>query len=168
MKVKFALAAMLFAMTAMAQQSARTLVPGDQRLSDVNINDLFGARNLRIIDVIDLAGNGKRQKMFGRIYYVEKTALVFYAVDLQDIKGNGAAFQAWGYDLSNKEKPENLGVFRMDNASLNRWVLRVNDPHILEHIDSVFVTVEDDPKGSSTPRGQKFLSAYLKATPNRS
>jgi len=32
----------------------------------------------------------------------------------------------------------------------------------------VFVTVEDDPKGSSTPRGQKFLSAYLKATPNRS
>jgi hypothetical protein len=144
MKVKLALAAMLFAVAAMAQQSARTVVTEDQRLNDININDLFGARDLRIVDIFDLASNGKPEKQFGRIFYAEKKALVFYAFDLQEIKGNGPAFQAWGFDQSTKEKPESLGVFTVENAS-----------------------VEDDPKGSPTPRGQRLLSAYLYAPPNR-
>ncbi len=149
-----------------AQQSSRS-VPGSQGSSDGDARDLFGARDLHIVDVYDVASNGETRRSYGRVYYAERKLLIFYAFDLQDKKRNrgAAAFQAWGYRQPNEEKPENLGLFSIDDASVNRWVLKVNNPRILEHIDAVFVTAED-PKGSPSPRGQRVMYANLAAPPN--
>lgn len=168
MRVKLAMVAALFAVATTAQQSARIVSSENQRFSNLNVNDLFGARDLRIVEVFDVASDKKTQHMCGRIYYVEQKALIFYAFDVQNIKGNGTAFQAWGYHQLNEEKPESLGVFSMDDASQRRWVLRVSDPRILEHLEAIFVTVEGDPKGSPFPRGQKMMYAKLPGLPNPS
>jgi hypothetical protein len=87
---------------------------------------------------------------------------LFYAFDLQDKRNNRKAvgFQAWGFRQPNSSKPEDLGLFYVDDASLNRWVLRVSDPSVLARIDTVFVTMEP-PQGSSFPRGPKLLFASL-------
>jgi hypothetical protein len=128
---------------------------------------LFGARDLHIVDVYDVDGHGNTQRSFGRVYYVEKKLLLFYAFDLEDKKHNRATagFQAWGYKEANADKPENLGLFYVDDASLNRWVLKVNNPKVLEHVEVVFVTLEP-PQGSSTPKGRRLLYANLGGAPN--
>lgn len=128
---------------------------------------LFGARDLHIVDVYDVDGHGNTQRSFGRVYYVEKTLLLFYAFDLEDKKHNRATagFQAWGYKEANADKPQNLGLFYVDDATLNRWVLKVNNPRVLEHVEVVFVTLEP-PQGSSTPKGRRLLYANLGGAPN--
>jgi hypothetical protein len=58
-----------------------------------------------------------------------------------------------------------LGIFYEDNTAKKRWVLKFNDPKVLEQIDAVFVTVE--PKGGShKPSGKPVLDAYLQLPPN--
>jgi hypothetical protein len=128
---------------------------------------LFGARDLHIVDVYDVDGRGNTQRSFGRVYYVEKKLLLFYAFDLEDKKHNRttAGFQAWGYKEANADKPQNLGLFYVDDASLNRWVLKVNNPKVLEHVEVVFVTLEP-PQGSATPKGRRLLYANLGGAPN--
>jgi hypothetical protein len=135
-------------------------VPNDAR-------QLFGARDLHIVDVYDVDTNGKTKRTYGRVYYVEKKLLVFYAFDLQDKKGSHDAvgFQAWGYREVGERKPENLGLFRLEDPSANRWVLQVNNPHVLEKIDAVYVTAEPR-DGSSSPRGRRLLYANLVSPPN--
>jgi len=148
-----------------AEQPAKAIAnPG---FEDADAKNLFGARDLHIIDVYDVAGNGDTRRTYGRVYYVEKKLLIFYAFDLQDKERNRAAagFQAWGYRQANEAKPEDLGLFGIDDASSNRWVLKVNNPRILEHIDAVFVTLEP-PAGSPSPRGRKLLYANLAGPPN--
>lgn len=129
--------------------------------------NLFGARNLHIVDVYDVDGKGNTKRTFGRVYFVEKKLLVFYAFDLEAKRRNQlrAGFQAWGYREVGSSKPESLGMFQLDDPALNRWTLSVNDPHVLEHIDALFVTLEP-PGGSPTPKGRRLLYASLAGLPN--
>ena len=152
-----------------AQQAEKSATPAtaeSQGLTDLDAKALFGARDLHIVDVYDVTSSGKTRRTFGRVYYAEKKLLIFYAFDLQDRRRNGAAaFQAWGYRQPDEQKPQNLGLFSLDDATANRWVLKVNNPRVLEHIDAVFVTAED-PKGSPSPRGQRLMYANLATPPN--
>jgi hypothetical protein len=134
---------------------------------DAEAKELFGARDLHIVDVYDVDGRGKTRRTYGRVYYVQKKFLVFYAFDLQDKKRNRttAGFQAWGYRQASAGKAEDLGLFYVDDASVNRWILKVNNPRVLERIDAVFVTLEP-PEGSPSPRGRKLLYANLGGPPN--
>ena len=136
-------------------------------VSDDEAKRLFAARDLHIVDVYDVDGHGKTRQSFGRVYYVEKKLLLFYAFDLEDKKHNraAAAFQAWGYKEANVGTPQSLGLFYVDDASLNRWVLKVNNPKVLERVDVVFVTLEP-PQGSSSPQGRRLLYANLGGAPN--
>lgn len=150
------------------QASTGQPTPGQIAMLDpADARNLFGARDLHIVDVYDVDGTGKTKRTYGRVFYVEKKLLTFYAFDLQDKqrKRTVAGFQAWGYRQANSGKAENLGLFHIDSASLNRWVLTVNDPGILDRIDAVFVTLEP-PGGSPSPRGRKVLYANLSSPPN--
>jgi hypothetical protein len=141
--------------------------PESQGFNDADAKELFGARDLHIVDVFDVDTNGQTRRTYGRVYFVEKKLLIFYAFDLQDKKHNRAAagFQAWGYREANQNKPESLGLFNLDDSSLNRWVLKVSNPRVLERVDAVYVTLEP-PTGSPSPRGRKLLYANLVVPPN--
>jgi len=147
------------------QQLANT--PESQGFGDVEAKELFGARDLHIVDVYDVDTQGHTRRTYGRVYYVEKRLLIFYAFDLQDKKYNRAAagFQAWGYRQPSDGKPQSLGLFDLDDVSANRWVLKVNNPRVLERIDAVFVTLEP-PDGSASPRGRRLLYANLAGPAN--
>lgn len=147
------------------EQAANT--PEAQGFTDVEARQLFGARDLHIVDVYDVDTKGSTRRTFGRVYFVEKKLLAFYAFDLQLKHRNRApvSFQAWGYRQPNEAKPESLGLFSMDDPALNRWVLKVNNPRVLEHIDAVFVTAEV-PDGSPSPTGRHLLYANLAGPAN--
>jgi hypothetical protein len=136
-------------------------------VEDVDAKNLFGARDLHIVDVYDVDSSGTTKRTYGRVYYAEKKLLIFYAFDLLDKKHNRAAagFQAWGYRQPSDGKPESLGLFDVDDTSANRWVLKVNNPRVLERIDAVFVTLEP-PNGSPSPRGRRLLYANLAGPAN--
>ena len=132
-----------------------------------DIHDLMGARNLHIVDVLDVDSKGKDRRAFGRVFYTDEKSLIFYAFDLSDratVRRN-ASFQVWGARGPAHSPARSLGVFYVDDQKQNRWVLKFDDPRILAEIDSVFVTVEPQ-GGSARPTGRKFLYAYLKANPN--
>lgn len=134
--------------------------------SDRDIRELMGARQLYIADVFDIDSQGKARKPFGRVFYTRGKSLIFYAFDLERQPGYREAktFQAWGRQASSQAKPVNLGIFYMDNEANRRWVLKSNDPKVLEEINAVFVTVE--PKGGSKkPTNKPFLVAYLHTAP---
>lgn len=134
--------------------------------TEVEARNLFGARDLHIVDVYDVKGDGKTKRTYGRVYYVEKSLLVFYAFDLQNRQNRKrGVFQAWGYREANVGKALSLGLFAIDDSAVSRWVLKVNRADVLSHIDAVFVTVEP-PGGSTTPRGKKVLYANLVGPPN--
>jgi hypothetical protein len=145
--------------------NAQAAAPVPMNDSDARL--ILGARDLHIVDMYDVGGDGKTKRSYGRVYYVEKKLLLFYAFDLRDARQNRIpeGFQAWGYRQANETRPENLGLFSVDDASANRWVLKVNNPRILDHIDAVFVTVES-PAGSPSPRGRKLLYANLAGPAN--
>jgi hypothetical protein len=156
--------------TAMKTQTSEDVsVPSVARApspSEADARNLFGARDLHIVDVYDVSGDGKTKRTYGRVYYVEKKLLVFYAFDLQNRHGRKqGVFQAWGYREANVGKPVSLGLFSIDDSSMQRWVLTENRPDVLSHIDAVFVTFEP-PGGSTTPRGKKVLYANLIGPPN--
>ncbi len=136
-------------------------------IQDGDAKEIFGARDLHIVDVYDVDATGRTKRGFGRVYFVEKKLLLFYAFDLQDKQRQrvAAAFQAWGYRQGNESKPQNLGLFLMDDPTASRWVLKVNNASVLERIDAVFVTLEP-PNGSPSPRGRKLLYANLGGPPN--
>jgi hypothetical protein len=127
-----------------------------------DVRDLMGARNLHIIDVHDANGVGKDQKSFGRVFYTEGKSLIFYAFDLDDKKVQNAnySFEAWGERLGQPGSVKSLGVLYSDDKTQRRWSLKVDDPHQLAEINSVFVTLEphgDDGK----PQGKRILFAFL-------
>jgi hypothetical protein len=126
-----------------------------------DVRELMGARNLHIVDVADLDGQGKARKSFGRVFYTEGKSLIFYAFDLSQ-KGSASkvSFQAWGQGQSTSTSVKNLGVFHVDDQVQKRWVLRVDNPELLKSVESVFVTVEPSP-GRDKPSGHKLLYAYL-------
>jgi uncharacterized coiled-coil protein SlyX len=139
------------------------LAERERQLSSVakDVRELMGARNLHILDVSDVDGNGRSKKSIGRVFLVEGKSLVFYAFDLGD-RGNPArvSFQAWGQIEGREMGAKNLGVFYVDDHAQKRWVLKVNDPKKLSAINSVFVTVEPL-GGGDRPTGKKLLYAFL-------
>ena len=150
-----------------AAQRQAANIPESPGFSDAEAKELFGARDLHIVDVYDVDVKGNTRRSYGRVYFVEKKLLILYAFDLQDKKHNRAAagFQAWGYRQPSDGKPESLGLFDVDDVSSNRWVLKVNNPRVLERIDAVFVTLEPS-SGSPSPRGRKLLYANLAGPAN--
>jgi len=135
-------------------------------VSDRDIRDLMGARDLYIADVFDIDREGKTQKAFGRVFYTAGKSLVFYAFDLDRQPGvHNATFQAWGRRGPGDKRPLNMGVLYLDNAANKRWTLRFDDPKILNEIDAMFVTVE--PRGGEQkPSGKQLLFASLRTPPN--
>jgi len=140
---------------------------GELLAHDQDIRDLMGARDLYIAEVYDVARDGATRKPYGRVFYTKGKSLVFYAYDLDQQPGvrRASTFQAWGRRGPDRQQSLNLGIFYEDNLAKKRWVLKFDDPHSLEQIDAVFVTVEPD-RGSPKPSGKPFLFAYLKVDPN--
>jgi hypothetical protein len=128
-----------------------------------DVRDLMGARNLHIIDVHDANGTGKNQKSFGRIFYTEGKSLIFYAFDLDDkrVENSNYAYAAWGEEVGRPSSVKSLGVLYVDDKTQRRWSLKVDDPHQLAEIDSVFVTVEPHGHDSDKPQGKRILFAFL-------
>jgi hypothetical protein len=139
------------------------LAEREQQLTAIpkDVRELMGARNLHIVDVSDVDGNGRSKKSFGRVFLVEGKSLMFYAFDLGD-RGNPAkvSFQLWGQLEGIQTVARSLGVFYVDDHAQNRWALKVNDPEKLTGINSLFVTVEPL-GGTKRPTGKKLLYAYL-------
>lgn len=151
-----------------AANGAKVRLPmASSELTTSEAREILGARDLHIVDVYDVDNGGRSSRVYGRVYYMNHNVLVFYAFDLSRVQKNhkAAAFQAWGFRQPHTTTAESLGLFSMDNASLNRWALRVSDPQVLSRIDTLFVTLEP-PGGSSTPKGERLLMASLAGPPN--
>ena len=132
-----------------------------------DVRDLMGARNLHIIDVHDANGSGKDRPSFGRIFLTEGKSLIFYAFDLDDRRVVNAnySYEAWGERLGQPASVKSLGVLYVDDKAQRRWSLKVDDPHQLAEINSVFVTLEPR-KGQDKPEGKRILFAFLGGEPN--
>lgn len=150
-------------------EQQRTKIGEQQELldDDRDIRELMGARDLYIVEVLDVNQTGATQKSYGRVFYTKGKSLIFYAYDLDRQPGlkKANSFQAWGQRGPDRQQALNLGVFYEDNAAKKRWVLRFDDAKKLDQIEAVFVTVEPN-GGSQKPTGKAFLSAYLKVEPN--
>ena len=132
-----------------------------------DVRQLMGARNLHIVDVLDVNGEGRSNKAFGRVFYAEGQSLIFYAFDLPSGGLNPAkyTFNAWGQEEARPRSPRKLGVFEIDSHDQRRWVLKINNSALLARIDSVFVTAESLGE-TKEPRGKKLLYAYIGGQPN--
>jgi hypothetical protein len=128
-----------------------------------DVRDLMGARNLHIIDVHDANGVGKDRKSFGRIFYTEGKQLIFYAFDLDDKRVMNASYSyaAWGERLGQPGSVKSLGILYVDDKAQRRWSLKVNDPHQLSEINTVFVTLEPHAGEGGKPQGKRILFAFL-------
>ncbi len=139
----------------------------DLKSAKLELGDLVAARNLHIVDVYDADSNGKRQRSFGRVFYIEGKSLVFYAYDL-DAPGQFKAnmvFHVWGEKAGVKEVAHSLGILHKDNGQ-SRWAMTFDDPRVLVKINSVFVTTEVASKQYNEPRGKKVLYAFWGNQPN--
>jgi len=139
----------------------------DLLADDRDIRELMGARDLYIAEVYDVDRDGATRKPYGRIFYTKGKSLRFYAYDLDQQPGSKDTntFQAWGQSGPDRAQALNLGIFYLDNAAKKRWVVKFDDPHALEQINAVFVTVE--PRGGSRkPDGKPLLFASLRIEPN--
>jgi hypothetical protein len=141
-----------------ATTSTRLPISGKEIDGD-EAKEILGARELHIVDVYDVDNAGNSSREYGRVYYVNRNLLVFYAFDLSRLERNhkAVAFQAWGFRQPQSTKAESLGLFYMDNATLN--------PQLLSRIDTLFVTVEP-PGGSQFPKGRRLLMASLAGPAN--
>ena len=140
----------------------------DEKSARTELGDVVAARNLHIVDVYDADPSGKRQRSFGRVYYIEGKSLVFYAYDLNDPGQFKASvvFHVWGGKVGVKEVTHSLGILRKDDVSQNRWAMTFDDPNVLSQINSVFVTAEAPNKRDGEPHGKKVLYAYFGSQPN--
>ena len=129
-----------------------------------DVPELMASRQLHVIDVRDTDSNGNPSKAFGRIFLTEGKSLTFYAFDLNEDRVVNAkrGFQVWAVSEAGKNSARSLGVLRIDAKAAGRWVLKVENPELVNQISSVFVTVEPT-TGDKQPSGQKMLYAYLGA-----
>jgi len=140
----------------------------DLKSAKSELGDVVAARNLHIVDVYDADPNGKRQRSFGRVFYIEGKSLVFYAYDLDDpgrFRAN-IVFHVWGGKAGVKEVTHSLGILRKDDGGQNRWAMTFDDSKVLGQINSVFVTAESANKHYDEPHGKKVLYAYFGSQPN--
>jgi hypothetical protein len=126
--------------------------------------ELMASRQLHVIDVRDTDSNGSPGKAFGRIFLTEGKSLTFYAFDLNEDKVVNAkrGFQVWAVSEAGKDSARSLGVLHIDAKAAGRWVLKVENPELVNQISSVFVTVQPT-SGDKQPSGHKMLYAYLGA-----
>ncbi len=139
----------------------------DLKSAKLELGDLVATRNLHIVDVYDADSNGKRDRSFGRVFYVEGKSLVFYAYDLGapgEFKAN-VVFHVWGEKAGVKEVAHSLGILHKDDGQ-NRWAMTFDDPSVLVKINSAFVTTEVGSKQHNEPHGKKILYAYWGNQPN--
>ena len=139
----------------------------DLKSAKLELSDLVAARNLHIVDVYDADSNGKRQRSFGRVFYIEGKSLVFYAYDLDapgQVKAN-MVFHVWGEKAGVREVAHSLGILHKDDGQ-SRWAMTFDDPRVLVKINSVFVTTEVASKQYNEPHGKKVLYAYWGNPPN--
>jgi len=139
----------------------------DLKSAKLELGDLVATRNLHIVDVYDADSNGKRDRSFGRVFYVEGKSLVFYAYDLDapgQFKAN-VVFHVWGEKAGVKEVAHSLGILHKDDGQ-NRWAMTFDDPSVLVKINSAFVTTEVASKQHNEPHGKKILYAYWGNQPN--
>jgi hypothetical protein len=134
---------------------------------DSDVRNLMAARNLHITDIFDVDGKRKRTSAFGRVFYTEGKSLIFHAFDLEAPKVLNArhSFQAWGQVSGSSTSAVNLGIFYVDDPAQKRWMLRFDNPAVLDKISAVFVTIEPH-GGVAKPSGQKLMYAYLGHEPN--
>jgi hypothetical protein len=127
-----------------------------------DIPELMAAHELHVIDVHDTDPNGNPSKAFGRVFLTEGKSLTFYAFDLNEDRVVNAkrGFQVWAVSEAGKNSPRSLGVLHVDAKAAGRWVLKVENPELVNQISSVFVTVEPT-AGGKQPSGQKMLYAYI-------
>jgi hypothetical protein len=127
-----------------------------------DIRELLTARQLHVIDVRDTDENGKPSKAFGRIFVSEGKSLAFYAFDLNEGRVVDARynFEVWGTRQVKGSSAHKLGLLYEDDMAQKRWQLKVNDPQLVQDVDSVFVTLEPG-KGTTAPSGQAMLFASL-------
>jgi predicted nucleic acid-binding Zn-ribbon protein len=140
----------------------------DLKSATSQMGELVAARNLHIVDVYDADPNGKRQRAFGRVFYIEGQSLVFYAYDLDgpgEFKQN-VVFHVWGGKAGVNDVTHSLGILHKEDAHQSRWAMTFDDPKVLTEINSVFVTAESASKHSDQPRGKKVLYAYFGSQPN--
>jgi uncharacterized protein YlxW (UPF0749 family) len=155
-------------LTRQAKESADVIDKEQKLLAvDEDVRSLMAARNLHITDVFDVDGKGTRKSAFGRVFYTEGKSLIFYAFDLDGPKVTDAkhSFQAWGQVSDSKTSAVNLGIFYVDDPGKKRWILRFDNPDVLDKISAVFVTTEPH-GGTARPTGQKLMFAYLGHDPN--
>lgn len=140
----------------------------DLKSAKNEMGELVAARNLHIVDVYDADPNGKRQRSFGRVFYIEGQSLVFYAYDLDDSRRfkTNVVFHVWGGKAGVKEVTHSLGILHKDDATQNRWAMTFDDPNVLAQINSVFVTAESASKHFDEPHGKKVLYAYFGSPAN--
>jgi hypothetical protein len=150
-------------LTRQAKEST-DLIDKQQKLLavDEDVRNLMAARNLHITDVFDVDGKGTKKSAFGRVFYTEGKSLIFYAFDLDGPRATDArhSFQAWGQLTESKSSAVNLGIFYVDDPKQKRWILRFDNPDVLDKISAVFVTAEPH-GGTARPSGQKLMFAYL-------
>ena len=140
----------------------------DLKSATSQMGELVSARNLHIVDVYDADPNGKRQRAFGRVFYIEGQFLVFYAYDLDgpgEFKQN-VVFHVWGGKAGVNDVTHSLGILHKEDANQSRWAMTFDDPKVLTQINAVFVTAESASKHSDQPRGKKVLYAYFGSQPN--
>jgi hypothetical protein len=132
------------------------------------VGNLMAERNLHIIDVVDTDGAGKTKPTFGRIFFTENKHLLFYAYDLNEKRLESAkyTYRVWGETGAQRERPTALGVLTSDDKSQKRWAFQYDDPKVLSHIESVFVTLEATGKQGDSPKGQRLMYAYLRGEVN--
>jgi hypothetical protein len=126
-----------------------------------DVRELMASRQLHVIDVRDTDPNGNTNKAFGRVFLTEGS-LTFYAFDLNEDRVLDAkrTFQVWAVPEAGKNTSRSLGFLHVDAKAQGRWVLKVENADLVNHINSVFVTV-GPAAGGKQPSGQKMLYAYL-------
>ena len=132
------------------------------------MGDVVAARNLHIVDVYDADPSGKRQRSFGRVFYIENKSLVFYAYDLdapENFRKN-VTFHVWGGKAGVNDVSHSLGILHKDDDGQGRWAMTFDDPAVLAEINSVFVTAEPADRRTDAPRGKKVLYAFFGNKPN--
>jgi hypothetical protein len=134
------------------------------------IRDIMGARELHIVDVVDIDGKGHTRKAFGRAFYTQGKSLIFYAFDLPTKNtGDGKfVYAAWGSNSNklNSKVAHSLGIFYNDDQAQHRWAMKFEDPKVLDEIDTVFVTLEPAGRPFASPTGKPILEAYFGTPPN--
>jgi hypothetical protein len=134
------------------------------------VRDIMGARDLHIVDVIDIDGKGRARKAFGRAFYTQGKSLIFYAFDLpaKNTADGKFVYAAWGSNSNNlsSKAAHSLGIFYNDDQTQHRWAMKFDDPKLLEEIDTVFVTLEPSDRSFTTPTGKPILEAYFGTPPN--